>query len=140
MYLSDKEYEKILVKIKDAVNKDGFTPYCRDSDQIGNKYNKTNCGFCNDNFTDPETALFPDKFPVRKEMKYRKKHHICPFDTRQFGLTIKQPSCYTGCFYHCYLFNGGRDVELIRLMAEATLINFTIKKKLRKEGISCEST
>ena len=101
LYLTDEQYEKILTKIRDTVQKDGFTPNCRNSNRPGDKYNETNCGFCNDSFTDPETALWPEKFPVRREMKHRKSNQMCPFDVRQFGLIIERSPQYTGCYYHC---------------------------------------
>lgn len=63
MYLTDEQYEKILKKIKDAVCREEFEAVCCDSDQVGNKYNRTNCGFCNDGFTDQDTALWRQLTP-----------------------------------------------------------------------------
>lgn len=135
LYLTDEQYEKILLKIRDTVYREEFKPVCCDSDQLGNKYNRTNCGFCNDGFTDQETALWPEKFPVRREMKHRRAHQVCPFDVRQFGLTIAKSPNLTGCYYHCYLFNNTRwDIQLIRLMVEATLATYKTKKALMERS------
>lgn len=103
IYLTDKQYVEILYKIKEIVNRSDFKPFCRDCTEIGNKFTVSNCGFCNENFTTKETALFPDEFPARKSMKYRRKNQICPFDQRIFNM--KKDGFYDiGCYYHCYLF------------------------------------
>jgi len=111
MYLTDKQYYSILLKIKKVVNQNSFKPYCDDCNITGMKYTETNCGFCNDEFTKKETAMFPKDFPERKDMKYCKSNHKCPFDTRVLDVDYAY-----GCFYYCYLFQskGKATVEIIR--------------------------
>lgn len=111
--LTHEQYSRILLKIKEAVDQPGFRPAFYDSTTVGDKYTTSNCGFCNDEFTDEETSLWPDQFPKRKSMKYREDDQRCPFDTRK-----EAPSGYAwGCFYHCYLFQGkSHSVEEIRRM------------------------
>ena len=116
LYLTDTQYLKILKKIKETVDQENFRPNYFDSTFTGDKYTESNCGLCNDNFTDKETALFPEAFPNRKSMKYSLAHHKCPFDQRN------QPTDSKGCFYYCYLFqNKKHDLKLMRKMVDNLL-------------------
>lgn len=110
--ITDQQYLDLLLKIKETVNQPNFKPIWDDSDQIGNKYTESNCGLCNDNFTIKETALFPKDFPQRKDMKYHKQIHKCPFDFRK-------KVGFNGCFYTCWFFKRGlRDVNKIRSLVD----------------------
>ena len=106
LYLNTTQYYELLLKIRETITQPGFVVECDDSETIGNKYTTSNCGLCNDEFTTLETALFPDQFPARKEMKYREKdkNHHCPFDDRIMGTPTPLEACQ-GCFFTCYLFN-----------------------------------
>jgi hypothetical protein len=108
IYLSDKQYLDTLYKIKRTISRKGFKIICEDSTQIGNKYTTSNCGMCSDDFTTKETALFPDEFPERKSMKYRKEYHHCPFDWRE-PLAWKSDYIRYGCFYTCAIFQKGKN-------------------------------
>ncbi len=132
--LTNKQYYNLLLKIRNTVDDLNFKPYCYDSITIGDKFTKSNCGLCNEDYTELETALFPDDFKKygRKSRKYRKKNHKCPFDLR-FGTDGKDFTDYGwGCFYHCFLFGNGiefkelgknkDDIYFIR-----KLVNETIK-------------
>lgn len=115
IYLTDEQYWELLIKIYKTVSASGFDPQGYDSTSFGDKYTETNCGFCNDNFTTKETALFPDDFPERKSMKYGEIHHKCPFDSRPMNkLDIN------GCFYTCLIFKNPsiKTSELITLINE----------------------
>ena len=125
IYLTDDQYKAILIKIQKIVNQENFKYSCEDSNTIGNKYNISNCGFCNDNFTEKNTALFPDQFPERKSMKYRLKNHKCPFDMRA-KLEELDMGYGNGCFYHCYLFQSEKkgirpNITKIREMVDKTI-------------------
>jgi hypothetical protein len=122
IYLSDEQYRKILWKIKDVVDTPRFSPTCFDSTALGDKYTESNCGLCNDGFTDEETALFPSKFPERREMKYRLGNHRCPFDMREIPGLLGWGN---GCFSGCYLFKNtrvGYDVELMKMLVDSAII------------------
>ncbi len=118
IYLTDPQYLKILHKIQVKVKEPGFKPNCFDSTALGDKYTESNCGLCCDDFTDKETAMWPNQFPERKSLKYRLEHHKCPFDERVesgFGFGM-------GCFYKCYLFsNRTYDVQLILKMVASQI-------------------
>lgn len=118
MTLSDAQYLEILYKIRNIVNGPNFVVCAVDSTEIGNKYTESNCGMCNDNFTDEDMALFPDQYPSRKTMKYRAENHKCPFDERKIG------DFSMGCFYDCYIFNterGKHKVKNMRKKVESTI-------------------
>jgi hypothetical protein len=122
MYLTDEEYENILQNIKDIVYKEGFIPYYSESDEIGNKYTKSNCGFCNEEF-------YPENH------KYQQEHHVCPFDMRLYmtgNEIIDNEKALWGCFYHCYLFSAKRekDIDLMKAMVDYTIAHHEIRKKL----------
>ena len=123
IYLTDEQYYSILLKIKETVNAPDFAVRCVDSTTIGDKYTWSNCGFCNDNFTEEETALFPDQFPGRKSMKYRLENHKCPFDLRRKPGILGWGS---GCFYRCYVFShrGKRDWDLdyMKALVDETIL------------------
>lgn len=135
MYLTDEGYKKILLKIREVVSKDDFKPNFYDSTEPGNKYTTSNCGFCNDDFTDADTARWPDDFPSRREMLYRKDHHKCPFDMR------KKPDCLgfgDGCFHTCLLFSNSKkrkkfgftfNQETIKKMVANTIRKYNDYKK-----------
>lgn len=111
MYLTNEQYLEILNVIEKELNKN-INPNIFDNDTIGNKYTNSNIGFCNDNFTTYETALFPDDFLKfnRKTLKYRLKPHACPFDNRVRNLYEKEEDTSinlgSGCFYTCCLNNN----------------------------------
>jgi len=121
IHLTDEQYYSILLKIKKTVDQEGFKPTCDDCTMVGMKHTETNCGLCNDNFTEKETALFPNEFPERKSMKYSQDNHKCPFDQR-----INKNYSY-GCFYHCCLFQHQRyrskevTIEELREMVDKTI-------------------
>lgn len=119
LYLTDEQYLCILKKIEATIAQDGFRPSCFDSNALGDKYTESNCGFCCDEFTDKDTAMFPDRFPERKSMKYQGKNHRCPFDVR------KEPGILgwgSGCFGDCYLFQNRRyDIKLMREMVDRVI-------------------
>lgn len=122
LYLTDDQYRRILGKIEEVVNSPNFAADCFNSNFPGDKYTTSNCGFCNDDFTELDTAIFPSQFPGRKSMKYRRENHKCPFDTR------KDPGLLgwgCGCFSKCHLFEGqgerGYDLEVIREMVKRLL-------------------
>lgn len=131
LYLTDEQYEAILLKIQSTVHQKNFRYSCFDSTLTGFKHTGSNCGFCNDDFTEKETALFPEEFPDRKAMKYRRSNHKCPFDmrTESYGY---------GCFYNCYLFYrrfGGQEPKLseIRKLVDQTILNIEkIDQEVRK--------
>ncbi len=115
LYLTDSQYKRILGKIEKEVNSPGFKVSRFDSTSLWDKYNDSNRGFCNDNFTELDTALFPDKFPGRKSMKYQESNHKCPFDTR------KEPGFLgwgSGCFSQCYLFKKECNLETIKTLVK----------------------
>jgi len=118
LYLTDEQYLRLLVKVKETVNKPDFEVHRFDSTFPGDKYTESNCGLCNDEFCELDMALFPEQFPERKTTKYREQWHKCPFDTRPMTSEFK-----SGCFYTCYLFDkqyGEHDVELMKEMIEET--------------------
>ena len=109
--LTDEQYLRILKKIETTISQDDFVVGCFDCTVIGAKSTDSNCGFCNDAYTDEDTALFPDQYPARRTMKYRRKNHGCPFDMRNNPDILGWSN---GCFFECYLFRhfGKRDWKL----------------------------
>lgn len=122
LYITDMEYLQLLQKIKEVVNKPDFKPTWYDSTTMGDKYTETNCGLCNDNFTTKDTAMFPDQFPQRKDMKYAKSEHKCPFDFRK-------KVGWNGCFYTCWFFKRG----LTNLTKIRQLVDEQIQRGLNNE-------
>lgn len=118
LYLTDAQYRRILGRIEEVINSPNFVVSCFDSTFPGDKYTESNCGFCNEGFTELDTSLFPSQFPERKSLKYRRSNHKCPFDTR------KKPDLLgwgNGCFSKCYLFKTrGKeyDLEVMRSMVK----------------------
>ena len=130
IHLTDTQYKRILLKIKETVGQEEFQYSCVDSTNIGDKYTRSNCGFCNDEFAEKDTALFPENFPERKSIKYRQEHHQCPFDMRS-----KNVHFGFGCFYDCCLFQNKRyrrlydgKGESINTQKIRELVDETIKK------------
>ncbi len=122
LYLTDKQYQSILLKIKKTVEQNNFQYNCVDSTSIGDKYTKSNCGFCNNDFTEKDTALFPEQYPERKSMKYRLANHKCPFDMRTpDNLDMGYGN---GCFCRCYLFHTRK----INITTIKKLVNDTINE------------
>lgn len=116
MYLSDSQYLSLLQTIKEAINTPNFKPIWYDCTDIGDKSTQTNCGLCNDNFTTKDMAMFPNEFPERKDMKYPKEYHKCPFDYRK-----KQS--LNGCFYTCWFFKRHlTDINKIQDLVEQQIM------------------
>jgi len=117
LYLTDEQYLRILKKIETTVGQGGFKVSCADYTVVGQKFTNSNCGFCNSAYTEKGMALFPDQFPVRRTMKYRRANHRCPFDMRNNAGFWSH-----GCFFECYLFKhrGKRDwsLSLMREMVD----------------------
>ena len=117
--LTDEQYLRVLKKIEATIANAGFMVSCSDCTVVGSKSTDSNCGFCNDEYTDEDMALFPEQFPERKSMKYRGENHRCPFDVRKKLCALGWGS---GCFYDCYLFQhlGKRDwnLSLMREMVD----------------------
>ena len=111
--LTDEQYGEILKKILAKVSEPGFKKHIYDSTCPGDKYTESNCGFCNEEYTTIDTALFPEQFPERKSMKYREVHHRCPFDKRE------KPTM-NGCYYTCVLRKEiGTNKSLVELAEKA---------------------
>ena len=108
LYLTDKQYTKLLLKIKEIVERDNFNYSCYDSTAVGDKFTTSNCGLCNNDLTEKDMALFPDQFPERRSKKYRLENHKCPFDMRT-GFHR------SGCFYQCCLFHGIENMPHTKL-------------------------
>jgi len=124
--LTDEQYLGVLRKIEVDVAQDDFKVGCSDCVATGYKSTDSNCGFCNDEYTDKDTALFPERFPIRKSMKYRRENHRCPFDERN------EPGIMGwgyGCFSRCYLFRHlGRcdwNLSSMREMVARAIIEHT---------------
>ncbi len=122
LQLTDEQYLRVLRKIEATITQDGFKVSCSDCTVVGQKSTDSNCGFCNDAYTDEDMALFPDQYPGRKSMKYRQKSHWCPFDMRDKSGIL---GWGYGCFPECYLFRhlGKRDwnLALMREMVDHTV-------------------
>lgn len=97
IYLSDEQYLEMLKTSRSNLDKiKKISLY--DCDDIGFKDTQTNIGLCNDFLLcTKENALFPEQFPKRKDIKYRKNHHLCPLDSRK-------KSDGNGCFHTCMAF------------------------------------
>ena len=125
MYLSDTSYFTILKKIETKVNDPDFSPRFEDSTTIGEKHTISNCGFCNDDFTDLESAMWPADFPQRKDMKYRLEHHKCPFDMRITG------DFNFGCFYQCLLFKPSKDMRGLNNKTKIEIMKQLVAKTIK---------
>ena len=120
--LTDEQYLRLLKGIRTTIASEGFKVDCSDCTITGCKSTDSNCGLCNDAYTERDMALFPDQFPERRTMKYRGENHRCPFDVR------KEPAILgwgNGCFYECYLFQHlvrrDWDLSLMREMVDHTI-------------------
>lgn len=136
IYLTDKEYFMLLLKMRGVLNRKDFKADAYDSTVVGCKYTESNIGFCNEDFTTKETALFPHLWPERKSMKYRRSHHHCPFDLREPSGEFRN-----GCFYTCYLFKKGKVRKKISLKYLKERVEHIIKyaqenfgDKIKKEN------
>lgn len=110
LYLTDSLYLKTMKKIRNALDTDNKEVGGHDCTTIGFKNTTMNFGMCNDEYTTKDTALFPNKFPERKVMKYSGKGHKCPLDSRM----VKDIDGM-GCFYSCRFFQKGlRDKGMIK--------------------------
>ena len=96
--LTDQEYFALLKKARQYLETVTWIVY-DDCNDWGCKHMESNVGLCNDSLTWKEIALFPEEWPKRRAMKYRKVRHRCPLDQR------KNPGM-NGCFYTCDLFQG----------------------------------
>jgi len=130
--LTDEQYLRILKKIEATIAQDDFGVGCSDCTVIGAKSTDSDCGFCNDAYTDRDMALFPEQYPERRTMKYRRENHRCPFDMR------KEPGILGwgySCFYECYLFGhlSKRDWNLtvMREMVDHTITDMDYLKVSR---------
>jgi hypothetical protein len=127
IHLMDDDYEELLDKCDDAVRTiDDFRVLdCTDG---CNKSTTSEIGLCNDKFTTQETALFPKQFKTRKSMKYRRYHHVCPFDDRLLRIERGHDpkNMIQGCFYSCSLRKGtqGRE-QLLRRVKLARVLHVT---------------
>lgn len=97
IHLTDAQYREILNKILEVVQQENFHAIVEDSEQIGNKYTTSNCGLCSQQYTTQETAMFPEDWPSRRELKYTLANHRCPFDSRESA------NYSYGCFFYCIL-------------------------------------
>lgn len=111
--LTDEQYEDLLRKMLETVTSLNFEPTCVDSTDIGDKYTRSNCGLCNDEYTTIETAMWPDQFPQRKTMKYRGRNHKCPYDMRESVIHWEW-----SCFFKCRLFQGKRPIQVETLRTD----------------------
>ena len=119
IYLTDEQYTNILRKIWESLKDDNFKVSRWDSTFPGDQYTTSNIGFCNDDFTEMDTALFPDQFPKSKDRKYRLSNHKCPFDLREDD---NGSGWGSSCFIRCYLFRTKiHDIPLMRTMVEKLL-------------------
>lgn len=123
LYLSDEQYLKLLDKSEALISKfDKF--YVVDCDEIGIKDTTSNIGLCNDDaMADEENVLFPADYAKygRTDIKYRKNHHICPYDLRLNNVLNEQPANMgNGCFYTCSLRNTRTNKEKIFNLVEKT--------------------
>ena len=112
--LTDAEYLTLLedgLRHLDTIEKVTL----EDSTCPGDKYTTTNCGLCNEGLTTVDTALFPEMFPGRKDMKYRDSRHKCPLDWRE------NPDI-NGCFYTCMVFKRKlRDINKMKELYKAAI-------------------
>jgi hypothetical protein len=122
LHLTDEQYQRVLLKIRDVLSNDGFEVRCEDSTFVGDKYTKSNCGFCNDEFTEKDTAMWPEQFPERRSMKYRQDGQKCPFDMRKMPGIVGWGS---GCFFGCYLFKDRKHNLVFMRQLVADLVAAT---------------
>lgn len=106
LYLTDKQYYDLLIRVRKKLEEipsiDGF-----DCTITGNKDTQVNVGLCSDEWTTKDNAMWPNDFPHRRSMKYRKYEHRCPLDWRPVSNLPR-----SGCFYTCRFFKRGmRDVR-----------------------------
>lgn len=132
--LNDEQYLEILLKIKEILKDNEFKVKREDCNITGMKSTETNCGCCCEDFVTKENSLFPEQFPERKTMKYRKSYHDCPFDMRETSDSI-------GCFYHCYIFHTSKyqesyieNIERMRQMVENKITKIQDYNK-KKRGV-----
>ena len=139
--LTDKQYLDILQMIKKTVEAPDFKSNCYDSDEIGNKYTDSNCGFCNDNYATKETAS-GRAFRSKYYLKDQKKNQRCPFDLRpsikniysykKGEKTLKgtEKTDYSfGCFYDCFLFGNGKEFKRLgKSQGDVEYIRYLVKK------------
>lgn len=122
LYLTDKQYRGLLNKVEDLVEKTNtFQVY--DNTDSGNKSTTSTIGLCaDDKLTTLEIALFPEDFKDGKtSMKYKKDHHLCPFDTRLHQLEVEVPTnMMNGCYYTCRLQQPVTDKEEMLSLVEQT--------------------
>ena len=129
LYLTDEQYLELLDKIEEVLAS-GAPLYIDDCNDIGNKHTESNVGLCNDNLTTKETAMWPEEFPRRTDMKYSKDYHICPFDNRFDAIEKGKKKCmFNGCFYTCSLAKPERRVSRQRIVERLNSL-----KKLASEG------
>ena len=130
LYLTDRQYLDILEKIEQKLKEGSFDYYIYDSNEIGNKYTESNLGFCNEDYTTLDTALFPNQFIEfgYKGMKYKKENQACPFDDRVRTLK-NEKGCFNsigwGCYYTCCLRREGLSKEELLNYISDTKNKFT---------------
>lgn len=119
MYLTDEQYKQLLEKIFAGLD-EVEEVIAHDCDDLGCKDTQCNVGLCNDLLTTKETAMFPDEFPERMDMKYRQQHQRCPLDNR----TASEMD-FSGCFWTCAVFQDGlRDIAKIKSRYARALYEF----------------
>lgn len=117
--LTDEQYLRVLKKIGATLAQSDFKVGCSDCVVPGQRSTDSNCGFCNDAYTDEDMALFPAQFPARKSMKYRQENHRCPFDVRDNpGILGWGWSCFSECYLFRHLGKRDWDVSLMRRMVD----------------------
>lgn len=143
--LTDMQYYEILNKIKKTVRDPKFKPYCYDSDQWGNKYNESNCGFCNDNYATEETAS-GEACRTKYYLKDLRKYQKCPFDLRPRTVPVfkgwgkkreyikEEKTDYSfGCFYNCFIFGQGKIFKKLRKSSKSIeYIRFLVSETIRE--------
>lgn len=145
--LTDDQYLTILLKIRKIVMDPKFIAYCYDSTMVGNKYNESNCGFCNDNFASKEEGTAGRK-AVRSKyyLKERRKNQPCPFDLRpeymfykrykkgKVKKIIKGKTDYGwSCFYNCFLFGKGKIFKKLgKKNNDMKYIRYRVNKTIRE--------
>ena len=116
-HLTDEQYFRCLDKISWILTDPDFKMEGEDSTCTGDKYTRTNFGMCNDEgLCDAENAMWPDRFPERKVLRYKEEWQLCPCDSRVFVFrSISDIDRFRGCFYSCYHFTHKvRHQTLIR--------------------------
>lgn len=119
LQLTGEQYLLVLKKIKATVAQVDFEVVCIDCTVVGCRSVVSNCGFCNNDYTDEGMALFPDQFPGRKTMKYRRENHRCPFDMRKGpGMLGWGYSCFDECYLYRHLGKRDWDLSSMRKMVD----------------------